>query len=560
MEVFSKIPYERTNYEKVTEVLHECIEKIRTADSYDIMKKAYLAWNDCENSFETMNTIASVRNTCHMDDKYYEDEMRYIHSETPKLAVELNDLYRAVLDSRFLDEFQNDFDPVVVKRMEAAIRLANSSIIEDKIRESELKQQYSRISGECTTDFRGEKCNFYGLLKHMESTDRQTRKEAFEAWSAMYESISSQLDKIYDELVHLRVKMAKKLGFEDPLEMLYIQRGRFDYDKNDAAAFRRQILEEVVPACVKLREDQRIRLRIDKLHYYDEALMRPEGNASPIGDRDYLVAQAKKMYRELSAETGQFFDFMTDYELFDLETRPNKRQGGYCTFMPDYKAPFIFSNFNGTSADVDVLTHEAGHAFAGYTASRSLARPEDASVFTEVAEIHSMTMEHWSYPWMELFFGDKAKEYCYDHLAVSLMVVPYMVSVDEFQHRMYENPDMTPMERRAVWKEIESIYMPWRDYDGNDFLEDGAFWMQKQHIFLYPMYYIDYALAQICAYQLYDRKKKDYDKAWADYLALCKAGGNHGYFELLRMAGIENPFEEGTVKRAVAGVLEELGI
>ena len=133
-----------------------------------------------------------------------------------------------------------------------------------------------------------------------------------------------------------------------------------------------------------------------------------------------------------------------------------------------------------------------------------------------------------------------------------------MCCVDELQHRVYDNPSMTAMERRAVWRELEREYMPWRDYDGNEFLEGGGFWMQKQHIFLYPFYYIEYALAQICAFQFYLRMLDDQPAAWADYLRLCRAGGSRGYFELLKIGNLENPFAEGTVEKAVSAVAREL--
>ena len=264
------------------------------------------------------------------------------------------------------------------------------------------------------------------------------------------------------------------------------------------------------------------------------------------------------MYRELSPETGEFFAFMMKYDLFDLETKPGKRPGGYCTSLPSFKAPFIFSNFNGTAADMGVLRHEAGHAFEGYTAGRLMPLPELAHSTSEINEIHSMAMEHFTYPWMHLFFGEKTDMYFYDHLWGAVNVIPYMCCVDELQHRVYDNPSMTAMERRAVWRELEREYMPWRDYDGNEFLEGGGFWMQKQHIFLYPFYYIEYALAQICAFQFYLRMLDDQPAAWADYLRLCRAGGSRGYFELLKIGNLENPFAEGTVEKAVSAVAREL--
>ena len=169
-----------------------------------------------------------------------------------------------------------------------------------------------------------------------------------------------------------------------------------------------------------------------------------------------------------------------------------------------------------------------------------------------------MSMEHFAYPWMESFFGEKYEKYLTAHLIGAIGVIPYMACVDEFQHRMYEQPDLDAHQRRQVWREIEKTYMPWRDYDGEPFLEEGGFWMQKQHIFLYPFYYIEYALAQMCAFQYYGRMKTDRAQAWQDYLRLCRAGGTRGYFELLEIGSLLNPFRDGTVAASLGHVVEEI--
>ena len=314
----------------------------------------------------------------------------------------------------------------------------------------------------------------------------------------------------------------------------------------------------MTPAVAEIREAQRKRLGVEKLHYYDESLKFPDGNAVPIGTAEELVEKAHRMYREMSPETGEFFGFMTEYGLFDLETKPGKRMGGYMTRLPAYQAPFIFSNFNGTEADVDVLTHEAGHAFQGYLAMRSIPVAALCGSTSEINEVHSMSMEHFAYPWMEYFFGGQAEKYITAHLIGALCTIPYLVCVDEFQHAVYANPEMAPADWRKTWREIERKYMPWRDYDGNAFLEGGSFWMQKQHIFMYPFYYIEYALAQICAFQYYGRMKENRKDAWEDYLRLCRAGGTKGYFELLETGRLMNPFREGTVEKSTAHVMEEI--
>ena len=555
---FQKIPYVRPSMEAMQEALRTAAAALREADSYEKAKAAFFALQDREEEMFTMFSVCSVRNTIDTTDPYYDGEIKWLREQSAALIPLRQAYQRALAESPFRPQFEEEFGRQMFRMVDAALRTSDERLIPDVIREGELKSAYQKDSALAAVEFRGEVCNFYGLLKHMESTDRQERREAFHAWAKLSESISPMLDAQYDELVRLRDGMAKKLGFASYTEYAYLDRRRFDYTQEDAANFRRQVREIITPAVVELREKQRRRLGVDKLHFYDEPLLFPEGNADPEGTMEELVAKAQQMYREMSPETGEFFDFMVRYKLFDLKTRPGKRMGGYMTRFPGLKAPFIFSNFNGTSADVDVLTHEAGHAFQGYLAMRSIPISSLCGSTSEINEVHSMSMEHFAYPWMRLFFGEKSEKALTAHLMGAFVTIPYLVSVDEFQHRVYEKPEMDAMERRRIWREIEQTYMPWRDYDGEPFLEGGGFWMQKQHIFLYPFYYIEYALAQLCAFQYYGRMKQDPGKAWEDYLRLCRAGGTKGYFELLEEGNLRNPFRDGTVEASVEHVIREL--
>ncbi len=558
MKSFQEMPYTRPDMEAVRKGYEHAIAQINNAGSYNEARDAYFSLQDLEEDLETTMSICSVRNTIDTTDAFYDAEIRWLREQSASLIPLRKKFRQALAGSSFRPDFEKEFGAQLLRMVDASLKTSDEKIVQDTIRVSEVRQQYQKDSAAAVTDFRGEQCNFYGLLKHMESTDRDERREAFHAWAALYERISPQLDAQYDELVRLRQGMAKKLGFESYTDLAYLERRRFDYTRQDAARFRAQIKEIITPAVAEIREKQHRHLGVDKLRYYDETLFFPEGNADPIGTMEELVAKAQRMYREMSPETGEFFDFMVKYDLFDLKTRPGKRLGGYMTSFPVYKAPFIFSNFNGTSADVDVLTHEAGHAFQGYLAMRSIPVAALSGSTSEINEIHSMTMEHFAYPWMEGFFGENCEKYLTAHLIGALAMIPYMACVDEFQHRMYEDPDMTAMDRRKVWREIEKAYMPWRDYDGVPFLETGGFWMQKQHIFLYPFYYIDYALAQICAFQYYGRMKENREAAWQDYLRLCRAGGTKGYFELLEEGRLLNPFKDGTIEKSIGHVIDEI--
>lgn len=560
MKKFAELQYVRPDMEKIFSRVSGDITVLKEAKSYEEFRNAYMDYVEADTELETSKTVAHIRNTINLLDEFYEAEMVYFNSQMPKYEILKKEMGEVIVASPFKAEMEKEFGAILIQNMEAQKQLSDESIVDDQVKEAELVSRFMKTQAAATVEFKGEQIGNYGLLKIMQSTDRAERKEAFEAWAKLYEGIAPTLEEVYDGLVKVRAGMAKKLGFKSFIPMGYLRRRRFDYTEKELEVFRKQVREVVVPAAAKLYERQKEALGIDTLYYYDESIASPSGNPVPIGDKEYLVGEAQKMYRELSKESGEFFDFMMEYELFDLDSKHGKRAGGYCTTLPQYHAPFIFSNFNGTDADVNVLTHEAGHAFAGFTAAKYQKTPELCHSTSEINEIHSMSMELWTYPWMENFFGDKAEEYRREHLADALMKIPYMLCVDEYQHKVFENPEMTTMERRAVWSGLEKIYMPWRNYAGNEFLESGAFWIKQQHIFLYPFYYVDYAMAQMGAFEFYTKMKEDRKTAWADYYKLCAAGGSMGYFDLLKYSGLHKVLEDGSVKIILKGVFEELGL
>lgn len=556
---FSELPYERPDMEAKRTEMQAIIQRFREAESYAEAREAYLSYDTFMRKLWTLETIVMVRNTMDTTDAFYDAEMSFINREMAQCTPLIKAMTEAILSSPFRGEMEAEYGRELTSKLEIEVKTQSEQIVADLMAQSKLEEDYQRMVAACQTEFMGETVNFYGLLKQMQNPNRDTRRAAYLAWAKLYEEIAPTLDRQYDGLIALRVKMAKTLGFENFTELAYLQRGRADYGAKEVAAFREQVRTTIVPAVHRYRKAQAKRIGVEKLAYYDESFMFPDGNADPVGGEAELLDIAQKMYHALSPEAGAFIDEMLAHGLFDLTTRPGKHLGGYCTSLAEYALPFIFSNFNGTSGDVDVLTHEAGHAFAFYCSARSQPTLHRMGSTAEVHEIHSMTMEHFTYPWLADFYGEgNAKKAQYAHLCDALSSIPYLVCVDEFQHRVYEKPDMTARERRTVWREIEKTYMPWRDYDGVEFLEEGGFWMQKQHIFLYPFYYIDYALAQVCAFQFYGRMKKDRQAAWTDYLRLCNAGGSRSYFGLLELANLRSPFAEGTVAGATAHVMEEL--
>ncbi|UUZ97157.1 M3 family oligoendopeptidase [Paenibacillus sp. P25] len=464
----------------------------------------------------------------------------------------ITDYYKALTESKFRSSLEARWGRRLFAAAEQAMKTFDPVIMDDLKEENKKTSEYMKLVASAKIEFDGKELTLSQLSPYMQSTDRDTRRRATDARYSFFEAHEAQVDRIYDDLVRLRTGMARKLGFRTFTELGYARMDRTDYGPEQVAAFRKQVLEHIVPVATELSERRRIRLGLDSLRYYD-GLSFLTGNPAPKGDPGWIVGRAKEMYAAMSPETDTFFRFMLEGGLMDLESKPGKRVGGYCSYIGKYKAPFIFSNFNGTSHDVDVLTHEAGHAFQAYL-SRDFAVPEYIHPTLDACEIHSMSMEFFAWPWIDTFFKEDTEKYKFSHLSGALTFIPYGVAVDEFQHVVYEHPDMTPAERKQAWRDIERKYIPSRVYDDMPFLERGGFWHQQQHIFKSPFYYIDYTLAQICALQYWKLANDDRASAWSSYIDLCRAGGDRSFTELVKLAGPRSPFEDGRVSSIIGDI------
>jgi M3 family oligoendopeptidase len=550
---FNEYRYERPDVAAFEKQFKELLAVFSSAANYEEQDAAMSGMNKLRSEFDTMQQMAYIRHSIDTNDEFYKAEQDFFDENGPVVQEYITDYYRALVGSAFRAELESKWGRQLFQLAELSLKTFSPEIIEDLQQENKLSTEYSKLIASAKIMFDGEERTLSQLSPFQQSTDRSVRKRASVASSGFMAENEEQFDRIYDELVKVRTRIAKKLGFTNFVELGYARMNRTDYTAEMVANFRNQVLEHIVPVATKLKERQRERIGVDQLYYYDENLAFLTGNAKPKGDPDWIVQNGAKMYAELSSETDQFFTFMQDNGLMDLVAKKGKQGGGYCTYISEFGAPFIFSNFNGTSGDIDVLTHEAGHAFQVYE-SRSFAVPEYAFPTYEACEIHSMSMEFFTWPWMDLFFKEDVDKYRFQHLASALLFLPYGVTVDEYQHFVYENPDATPAERKAAWREIEKKYLPHRNYEENTYLEQGAYWQRQGHIFGSPFYYIDYTLAQICAFQFWKRMQEDRSAAWADYLHLCRQGGSLSFTELVKVAGLISPFEDGCVTSVIGSI------
>ncbi len=518
-------------------------------DDWDTLRREYDSWSNLVDLRFNQDTT----NEGYKATKTRRDELAPRWTEL-QVAVK-----RALLDHPLRPALVEAIGAQAFALWEVDVLAFDPALQDDLVRESALDTEYTTLLASAAIDVLGTTVNLATIRPFREHADRNVRHEAERALWSWFADNAEPLDRIYDDLVAVRTKMAHKLGFESFVDLGYKRMLRIDYTRADVERFRAQVREHVVPLAAQLIEQQRERLGVDQVMAWDESISDPGGNPEPEGDHDWMIARALEMFDAMGPEFGDFFRTLNDGGFLDLRSRDGKAGGGFCTSFPTIGMPFIFANFDGTKGDVEVFTHEVGHAFQNYQ-SRTKQPLDYLWPTMESCEIHSMSLEFLTWPHMERFFGDDAERFRRIHLADGLRFLPYGVAVDHFQHDVYDNPDATPAERKAMWTRAEELYLPWRNWGDCDYAAAGGRWQLQRHIYQAPFYYIDYTLAQTCALQFLERARTDRDAAMRDYLTLCRRGGEAPFQDLARSAGLTSPFDDGCLKRVVDESRRILGV
>ncbi len=548
---FAEMPYERIDFEKLKTDFQTLMQSFDAAASGEEQWAIHQQYYKLCDHVMTEMTIAMIRNDIDMTDSFYSEEQRFYDEKMPLFQNLVVDYQRKLYHSPYRAFLEEKIGKVAFRNIELAMEAVNEKLIPLMQEENALQTGYNQLLASARIDWHGQELNLSLMNPYLNHQDRAVRQEAWEKYTAFFAAHAEELDDFYDKLVKNRTAQGKLMGHENYLPLGYARMNRNCYGRADVAEFRKQVKRDLVPFAEKLHERRRNRLGLSKLAYFDEGVYFRNGNPAPAGTPEQILAAGQKMYNELSPETAVFMNTMQAQGLFDVLGRKNKKTGGYMTMLPDYHVPFIFANFNGTSSDCDVITHECGHAFQGYlTAMDPIHEHNDITM--ETAETHSMSMEFFTEPWMPLLFGDRAQDYIDMHFEDAVTFIPYGTMVDEFQDIVYDNPGFSPRERKQVWRDLEKQYKPHLDYSGNAFFEEGGFWQKQHHIYDSPLYYIDYCIAGTNALQYKVWMDRDYREAWDSYLKLCRLSASDFFDGLVQKAGLNNPFEDGCLRYIVS--------
>lgn len=554
---FASIQLNDPTLEQIKAEYQTINEALDTAQTKAEREKALQKWDDLRRRLETWNALTSLHFNQDTREQEYKEAQVYCDELQPKFTALAIEMKRKLLNSENRAELAEIIGEQAFSLWSADVTTFEPVIEADFVRESKLVNEYVELIASAEIEFAGEKVNLSGIRKYTQDRDRATRHQAETARWNFFSQNKERLDDIYDKLVQLRHQMAQKLNYDNYIGLGYKRMQRIDYTATDVANYRDEVVKEVVPLAAKIIDRKAEKLNLEKVYFWDESVFDLQGNPAPQGGHDWMLGQAQQMFDAMHPELGDFFKMMVKGNLLDLKTRPGKAGGGFCTSFPTHDVPYIFANFNGTKGDVEVFTHEMGHAFQNWL-SRNLSVIDYLWPTYESCEIHSMSLEFLTWSQMDKFFGDDAERFRQIHLAESILFLPYGCAVDHFQHLVYANPEATPKQRHQMWQEMEARYLPWRNYGDLEYPAKGGLWQEKQHIYCYPFYYIDYTLALCCAMQFWDKAQTDYEGTLAQYIALCQRGGEAPFQELVRSTGLVSPFESGCLAKVVESAREFL--
>ena len=556
---FADIQAETPDLEQITREYQDINNALDQAQTRLDKEKALQQWEDLRRRLNTWSEMTSLNFSQDTTNKEYQQAQEYSDELRPKLTALEVAMKRRLLNSQDRTELESILGQQAFSLWSADVTTFEPAIEEDLVQESKLVNQYVQLLASAELEFKGQKVNLSGIRKYTQDSDRPTRYEAEKVRWQFFKQHQPQLDSIYDQLVKLRHQMAQKLGYDNYTGLGYKRMQRIDYTEADVASYRDEVVAKVVPLAQKIIDQKAQKLNLEWVMYWDEAVFDLQGNPKPQGDHDWMLQQAQKMFDNLHPELGSFFAMMVAGNFMDLKTRPGKAGGGFCTSFPTTGVPYIFANFNQTKGDVEVFTHEMGHAFQAWQ-SRNLPLIDYLWPTLESCEIHSMSLEFLTWSQMEQFFGDDADRFREIHLAQSILFLPYGCAVDHFQHLVYANPEATPEERNQMWQQMEARYLPWRQYEDLEYPAQGGLWQEKQHIYCSPFYYIDYTLALCCAMQFWVKAESDFEGALTEYIALCQRGGQAPFQSLTSSANLVSPFQPGSLANVITKAQQFLNL
>lgn len=553
MKDFNKIKYERVDYSTTKEEIDTLLYKLKETNNEEEYIQVITKINDISNHIEEMYDYADIRNMRELSNEYYTKEIEYWNQEKPKFDALFIPFYTEILNSRYKETLKAKIPNNFFKIIEYQLKTTSNKNIELLTLENELKTKYRTLNN-TKIIFDNEEVTISKISKHFTDKDRTIRKKAHDVINDFYYEHKSEYTSILFELINVRNKIAKNLGFNSYTDYSLYKLKRFGYDYKDIKNFRDNIISFVVPLCKQLNEIQKKELSLDEIKYYDTVFF----NDMPKL-KDNLIDNFKESLKEIDDSLYNLFSSMLDNNYIDYESRTDKVNFSITNYLTETHMPVITCNFKNSYLDLITLSHELGHSFQKYNASikdkEYIISPLLKYPTLEIAEMFSysmelITMNHVS----NLFLGSDYKKYCFMKIYNMLSSLLYICLVDEFQETIYNKEDLKQEEINEIWNNIATKYKQDSKNKGHINLESGGYYYRQSHIFLDPFYYIDYALSYFGAFAIWNNSKDNLNV----FKEIASVASYYGFNDLIDKYNMPSPFDEDTVKQTIDNLWKEL--
>lgn len=550
---FSDLQYKETDYQSLAKMILDLTEKAKKADSPSSLEEVLKIYDTEMGEVGYNYTLSYIHSSLDSSDSFWQEALQ--KESKGNAMLDTTPLLKAILENKYFSSLEEKYGPVLRDKLNKSIS-TGSKAQNERAEEGDLVSKYQREKAMVRINYKGKDLSEGEVIPLFESPIREERIQSRKAVAKAFLEKKELFGSMLERLVSLRDTIAKENGFSNYLEYMDINYSRIGYGEKEMDAFVSEVKEYVVPVLSHIFEETRKRLGLEEMTVADISLMFVDGNAKPSGGADVLKEAAKKMYKALSPEMEAFFTGMLDSHSIDVDFSPNKVSGmGFCTDLKKGMYPFVFGNLDGTSWDVTVFTHEVGHAWQSYASDQNL----DLTLFREMpldaVEIPSKTMELFSYPFAEEFFGKDGDKFRFAHFRNAVKEIVAYTSVHELNTWIYTHVGASFDEINEKWMEIQSSYYPNVSYGEMEEEEKkGAGLLRNMGIFMFPRYLISYVFSEMCAIDLFMEYLKDKDKALDSYNRLCRVGGSKSYPEILSAAGLEPSYKKGRVKNVMEKV------
>jgi oligoendopeptidase F len=541
------------------EPLFDELEK-RPLSSKEDLKRWLNDWGEFEDALAEEGSLRYIRMTCQTDDPQIEKSyLEFLEKIAEPSKPRTFSLMKKYWDCPHRSELPEKDTSLFDRSVKTQLALYREENIPLETEVEKLSQEYQKLSGTLTVQYEGKEQTLQQMGRYLESTDRRQREEAWRLVAKRRLEEKDAFEDLFDRMLGFRSQISKNAGFDNYRDYRFQRLERFDYGPKDCQAFHESAEKLIKPLVDKIQRKRAKKMGISTLRPWDLSVD-PEGKAPlrPFADTEKLMAGCESILGKVDEEFGKNFRTMRELGLLDLESRKGKAPGGYQSNLEEVRLPFIFMNSVGLDNDVRTLLHEGGHAMHSF-ASRKIPFSFYRHAPIEFCEVASMSMELMADPYLGEFYPDPkdAARSVIRHLEDVIVLLPWIATIDAFQHWIYTHPDHTREQRSAHWVDLRNRLGGTEDWSG---LEDirASLWHRQLHIFEIPFYYIEYAIAQLGALQVWNNFRKDKKEGVRLYKQGLSVGGSQSLPEIFKSAGIRFDFSLGMIEPLMMEVEKEL--